>query len=973
MDIFISYAREDEAFVLRLEKELQDAGRQVWIDTAGILVAEGYWERIKAAITSADNFVLILSPHSAGSEECLREVRFAQSRNKRIIPVLIAGLTGSPPEEVAPINWLRFPGSEEEFSSGVRQILRAVETDPQWVHEHTRLLIRATEWQEGLDPSRLLRGEELNRAHAWLRQAWLREQTAESAPAPTDAQISYIEASAAQAEEESRREARTNALLRARYVATLADARMSRGEYRLACHFASISWATSPNELAQKVLFDIANHPFEGEIQFPESVNAAAADVSVDRIFVGWGGEFRGGAKECDVSGRTAQSFLEDETVKDIQLSPDGKHVLTVSKYSGVKLSVWNGQGRCWEYERRELISAAAFSPDGGKVLLASWDGTVRVFQIGGEPLAVLQHPDFVYDAQFSNGGELILSVCRDGLARLWEASGKLIQSCKVGARGTAALARDGSFFVASHAKGAALWTRAGRRLSLIKLPYPASHLACSPDGRYVVTGQTPVMLWELIPSDARPGRFREKLMKFGREGVTCELRAQITVKGRIRQIAFSPDSRLLMVAAGPNDFDADYKRRSGVSTAKVLTVEGDVIADLGHRHSINSARFSPGGEAALTASKDRTCRIWRFARRAPAARLKHENRINAVGFLPGDRAIVVGSADGVIKTWSFEGEPLSSFDSGAHVATLAVSPMDELILTAGHSGEARLFDLRGTLRTVFKPDVWSLGKAYVKASFSPDGQLVLTTAYNTASLWSRGGSLLANFVHKEGGALTSTRFTPDGQWLLTAGLDKSGARLWRTSGQFVAAFPDNGYYVTVAEFWPDGKHVLTVGKSPKLWNTDGELVTSFEMPGARQVLVLTNALLLVPQDGQVASLWDLEGRLIAELVHEDYIRSAALSPDGFRILTAAGNRAALWDFAGNLLSSVEHPFEIDRSLFSATSNYVLSTASGDDDAALWDLLSPAQIIDYYQGRIPALTDAERQAYLTPDAGKFSG
>ena len=63
-------------------------------------------------------------------------------------------------------NWI-FCRSPEEYDAAAALIAEALDTDLDWVKAHTRLLVRALEW-EANDQSRalLLRGDDLSRAEA---------------------------------------------------------------------------------------------------------------------------------------------------------------------------------------------------------------------------------------------------------------------------------------------------------------------------------------------------------------------------------------------------------------------------------------------------------------------------------------------------------------------------------------------------------------------------------------------------------------------------------------------------------------------------------------------------------------------------------------------------------------------------------------------------------------------------------------
>jgi hypothetical protein len=85
---FLSYARADQAFALRLATDLRFAGCPVWVDQFDILPSQ-LWDRtVEAAVRDCIGLILILSPRSVASENVLDEVSVALDSGKRIIPVL---------------------------------------------------------------------------------------------------------------------------------------------------------------------------------------------------------------------------------------------------------------------------------------------------------------------------------------------------------------------------------------------------------------------------------------------------------------------------------------------------------------------------------------------------------------------------------------------------------------------------------------------------------------------------------------------------------------------------------------------------------------------------------------------------------------------------------------------------------------------------------------------------------------------
>jgi esterase/lipase superfamily enzyme len=193
--VFISYSRDDLAFADQLDAALRLHDFKVVIDRHGISGGEEWKRRLGSLIRDADTVVFVLSPSSANSEICGWEVDEALRLGKRIIPVLSRSLESShPPSRLAEINYIYFypdpknPGSG--FGTGLVALVTALNTDLDWLREHTRYLQRATEWSEGGRPTnRLLSGSDIQSAKDWAASR------PKEAPAPTALHLDFIKAS----------------------------------------------------------------------------------------------------------------------------------------------------------------------------------------------------------------------------------------------------------------------------------------------------------------------------------------------------------------------------------------------------------------------------------------------------------------------------------------------------------------------------------------------------------------------------------------------------------------------------------------------------------------------------------------------------------------------------------------------------------------------------------------------------------
>src|SRR6266496_6397480 len=86
---FISYARKDSEFALKLASDLRKAGANIWLDTLDIAAGQRWDRAIQQALTTCPRIVVLLSPDSVLSENVMDEVHYALDKGKDIIPVVL--------------------------------------------------------------------------------------------------------------------------------------------------------------------------------------------------------------------------------------------------------------------------------------------------------------------------------------------------------------------------------------------------------------------------------------------------------------------------------------------------------------------------------------------------------------------------------------------------------------------------------------------------------------------------------------------------------------------------------------------------------------------------------------------------------------------------------------------------------------------------------------------------------------------
>jgi TIR domain len=77
MQIFLSYARADEAFARALSSQLEKRGFSVWSPTEEVLPGDNVWLRTGEALRRSKAMVVLISPDSMRSEHVRREIEYA--------------------------------------------------------------------------------------------------------------------------------------------------------------------------------------------------------------------------------------------------------------------------------------------------------------------------------------------------------------------------------------------------------------------------------------------------------------------------------------------------------------------------------------------------------------------------------------------------------------------------------------------------------------------------------------------------------------------------------------------------------------------------------------------------------------------------------------------------------------------------------------------------------------------------------
>ena len=862
---FISYSRHDSAFVDRLQAALSSCGIEAFVDREHIEKSEAWWVRIQQLITEADSIIFALSPESVDSEVCNAEVEFAESLNKRLLPILVRKLEGRPvPAGLARLNYVDFvpkptlPDPELCASSGfepaIGDLVRALETDIPWIREHTRLGALAERWEARKRPSDLLlRGAELRSAETWLTTR------PEKAPDPTDAHRALITLSRQAGNKRQR-------ILIGGALAGLVTA----------LGLAGVALWQRGAAMEQR----------------------AAALLSQSRTLAGFAD--RHTSNHDALTGLlTALEALPDSSSADAgpqarPLSPEALVAGHRAFWTSREVALWNEQsvGKLTLSDESKLLG---LSKD-GKLVVGLTDGTNGVKEIAR--LHVSAGDESLGHIEITSDGNWALT-SSDKLARLWNLStGEQLATYTVGASRLrqATIAPDRGTVIVTEWDGVAhVYEPDGRlrfRVSSLSGGENMHIGAFSPDSKQLALGMDDGSVHIL---DTHSGRLLRKLRGHA---------------SAVFVVHFSPDGRF--IATGSSD--KTIWLRDAATGSQVAHL-------LGHRREVDDIAFSPDGQLLLTKDFDQKAALWSLPSGKNISWFEGLSNIHAGNFSYDSKLVVTAhgeifgqsDADYSARVWDARSghllEVLRGHESGIHAATFTHDMRH--VLTVSGDGTARLWRL-GSATPVLRHN-----QAAASIALSPTGSLLVAGEGDYVER-GRGGATVwdANHLTKiESLSGFSDRvehlaFSPDGE-ILAAALRDEGVRLWRTHDwKQIALLRDPGYttdfYVGGADmvlFTPDGKLLVThnQGGDARLWDAStGEMLAVIAEHRARRVELSRSGRKVVVAFDHGAFIWDIASRSRGTVIPDRTdISSARLSPDETVLVTAwSDGTAQAWNAA---------------------------------------------------------------------------
>jgi WD40 repeat protein/serine/threonine protein kinase/Flp pilus assembly protein TadD len=385
----------------------------------------------------------------------------------------------------------------------------------------------------------------------------------------------------------------------------------------------------------------------------------------------GYSGNQVGRAKVWDVaSGKEIKAFPGPKGgVNRLAFHRDGKRLALAGSEV---VEIWNLEtgGKLQDLKgHAKWIYCLAYSPDGKWLATGGWDNTVRLRDAatGALALTIFAHEGFVLNLAFGPDSRTLVTTSEDRSVRLWEVpSGRRLTTFHGHTDFVWAVAfrPDGREIATGSMEGSIrFWDLRTSRPAVVQHTGWVDRFAFRRDGLRVLseagnyrTDDLPTKGWNPVTGELDATLDGTSFDRLPADFLRGPLGYIEAANRRIFSVT-SPDGRLVALPGG-GEGSASASRSKEYTASSVIirdATSGSVLQTLaGHSSDVVSLGFSPDGCRLVTASFDRTLKLWDTTTWQDVFTLRgHTAGVVSLAFSPDGTRIVSGGIDFTARVWN--------------------------------------------------------------------------------------------------------------------------------------------------------------------------------------------------------------------------------------------------------------------------------------------------------------------------------